>query len=147
MEPFQNLLPHEDNIRRSLTRRFSFLSFPEPLEAHFLEHENKKRKRRYLLASLIAIFFYNLFFIGDRIMVPDIYAMAWRMRLFVVTPVIMLFMSLVTLRRFQKHTELFAMVLMLLTSLSIIFLLMKSHHPNVAHYYTGIILIAIHDLL
>ncbi|BCS97350.1 GGDEF domain-containing protein [Desulfoluna limicola] len=143
METYQNLLPHEDDIRHSLTRRFGFLSFPEPLESHFLEHENQKRKRRYLLAGLIAIFFYNLFFIGDRIMVPDIYTTAWRMRLFVVTPVIMLVMGLVTLRRFQKYTELYAMVLMLLTSFSIIYLLMKSHHPNVAHYYTGIIIIAI----
>jgi diguanylate cyclase (GGDEF)-like protein len=144
METFHNLLPHEDNIRRSLTQRFGFLSFPEPLESHFLEHENKKRKRRYLMAGLIAIFFYNIFFIGDRIMVPDIYATAWRMRLFVVTPVILLLVvSLVTIPRLQKYTEIFAMVLMLVTSLSIIYLLVKSHHPNAAHYYTGIITIGI----
>lgn len=143
METFQSLLPQEDSIRQCLTRRFGFLSFPEPLESHFLEQENRKRKRRYLLAGLIAIFFYNLFFIGDRIMVPDIYTTAWRMRLFVVTPLILLVMGLVNLPRFQRHTELFAMSLMLLTSLSIIYLLVKSHHPNVAHYYTGIIIIAI----
>ncbi|SCX83423.1 GGDEF domain-containing protein [Desulfoluna spongiiphila] len=143
METLHSLLSHEEAIRRCLTRRVGFSAFPAPLGTDFLHQRNDKRNRHYLPACLIAIVIYNLFFISDRIMVPDIAATAWRVRFYVVTPAMALVMGLVTIRRFQRHTELFTMVLMLLTSFSIIYLLTRSHHPNVAHYYTGIILIAI----
>ena len=137
------LLQHEDDIHRALNQRPGRLAFPAPIETLFRKHENLKRKRRYLFAGLIAIFFYNLFLIGDHIMIPDIYATAMRMRLYVVTPAIMLTIGLTHLKSFKKYSELLAMTLMLVTSLSIIYLLTKSHSDSAAHYYTGIIIIAI----
>ena len=137
------LQQYEDDIHRALTRHSGPLAFPAPLEALFRKHENLKRKRRYLFAGLIAIFFYNLFLIGDYIMVPDIYTTAMRMRLYVVTPAIVFTIGLIHLKPFEKHSELFAMSLMLITSLSIIYLLTQSHNASAAHYYTGIIIIAI----
>lgn len=136
-------LSHEEVIRRCLARRFGIFAFPEPLESRFRDQKTDKRNRHFPLAGFLAIVIYNLFFISDRIMVPDISATAWRLRLFVVSPAILLVMGLVTVKRFRRHSEFFIMVLMLLTSSGIIYLLTQSHHPNVAHYYTGIILIAI----
>ena len=133
----------EEILKCHLNRRALPLAFDEPLETHYLTRENNRRQKRYLLSGIVAILFYNFFFLGDRIMIPDIFGMAWRLRLFGVTPAIALAMFLVNLRPFQRHTELFALALMLITSLGIIYLLTQSHHPNAAHYYTGIIIIAI----
>ena len=132
----------EPMIRNCLTKRFLFLSFPPQLETIFSQQDTPKRRKRYLLLGLAALFLYNLFCIADRFMLPDIYTTAWKIRLGIVTPIIIIILLLISIKKFVQFLDFFVGGLMVITSASIISFLIMSNHPNVVHYHTGIILIA-----
>lgn len=132
----------EPMIRSCLAKGYLFLSFPSQLETIFVKQDTPKRRKRYLLLGLTALFLYNLFCIADRFMLPDIYMTAWKIRLGIVTPIISVILILISIKKLVRFLDFFVGCLMVITSASIIGFLILSNHPNVVHYHTGIILIA-----
>ena len=131
----------EGDIQKSMEKGFPLLIFTRRLEQRFLSDTLNLRKARFLIMGIIAVFIYNLFLITDREMLPDVYLTAWKIRLWIVTPAMILVLILMRSRVFARFLDIFVDFLVLLTSASIILILELSHHPNVVHYHTGIILI------
>jgi diguanylate cyclase (GGDEF)-like protein len=136
-----HILGLERDIQKSMASRFPLLFFSSQLEQHFLADTLNTRNNRFFIMGVIAIFLYNLFLITDREMLPDVYLTAWKIRLWIVTPAMVICMAIVRWRAFVRFFDFFADFLILLTSGSIILILDLSHHPNVVHYHTGVILI------
>ncbi len=135
------LIELEPDIHASLERASTFLQFPQKLETYFSELNTPKRRKRILLLGLGAMILFDLFCIADRFMLPDVYITAWKIRLGIVTPAMCFFLVLIRIKKLNRFIDLFAGFLLLLTSASIVWFLILSQHPNVVHYYTGIILI------
>ena len=129
------------DIQKSMENGFRLLIFTRRLERRFLSDTLNLRKARFLIMGIIAVFIYNLFLITDREMLPDVYLTAWKIRLWIVTPAMIVVLILMRSRAFARFLDIFVDFLILLTSASIILMLELSHHPNVVHYHTGIILI------
>ena len=135
------ILGLETDIHKSMESGFPRLFFTSQLEQHFLADTLNARNNRFFIMGVIAIFLYNLFLITDREMLPDVYLTAWKIRLWIVTPAMVICMAIVRWRAFVRFFDFFADFLILLTSGSIILILDLSNHPNVVHYHTGVILI------
>jgi len=140
-KPRDYIMDLETDIRNSMEKGFPFLIFTPRLEKHFLSDTLDARKKRFFILGIIAIVMYNLFLLTDREMLPDIYLMAWKIRLGIVTPVMIIILGMMRWRAFARVLDYFVDFMILLTAGSIIFFLALSHHPNVVHYHTGIILI------
>ena len=136
-----HILDLETDIQKSMKSGFPRLLFANRLEQHYLADTLAARNNRFFIMGVIAIFLYNLFLITDREMLPDVYLTAWKIRLGIVTPAMVICMAIVRWRAFVRFFDFFADFLILLTSGSIILILDLSHHPNVVHYHTGVILI------
>jgi diguanylate cyclase (GGDEF)-like protein len=130
-----------NDIQKSMENGFPFLIFTRRLEQHFLSDTLDARRNRFFIMGVIAVLIYNLFLITDREMLPDIYLTAWKIRLGIVTPAMIIVLIIMRWRAFVRLLDFFIDFLVVLTSGSIILILELSHHPNVAHYHTGIILI------
>jgi diguanylate cyclase (GGDEF)-like protein len=74
-------------------------------------------------------------------MLPDIYLTAWKIRLGIVTPVMLICLFIMRRRTFARYIDFLVDFILILASGSIILVLELSQHPNVVHYHTGIILI------
>lgn len=131
----------EAQIYISLRSRLSLLSFPKNLEALFEEHDLPERINRYIFLGFIGLVLYDLFIIGDRIMLPDIYRQAWMIRLFFVTPVCLAVFVLLKAGFVRKRADLGVSLIFVMISVSIMAMLLLSKSPGVIHYYTGIPLV------
>jgi diguanylate cyclase (GGDEF)-like protein len=136
-----DIMDLETDIQKSMEHGFPFLIFNRRLEKHFLSDTLNLRKDRFFIMGIIAVLIYNLFLITDREMLPDIYLTAWKIRLGIVTPAMIIVLIIMRWRAFVRLLDFFIDFLIVLTSASIILILDLSHHPNVVHYHTGIILI------
>jgi diguanylate cyclase (GGDEF)-like protein len=132
---------HEQAIRDCLASGLPFLKFPLAIEREFNDYDWEKRRHRYIFLSICAILLYNLYCIGDRIMLPDIYKTAWLIRLGAVTPLMAAGLVLLTVRRLKLFQEALASFQLLTPTLGLILILALSRHPNVEHYHTGILVI------
>jgi len=139
----EKLLRLEPEIRLSLERGFRFLKFSDILEKEFSKGHRMERERRYTFLGICALVLYNLFNFTDRVMLPDVADVAWKIRFLLVTPIMAGALILVRYRWFPRFTELVVGFLIFVTAASIILLLALSNHPNVVNYHTGIILIVI----
>jgi len=137
----QDITNLEGDIQKALESGFPFLVFPGNLESRFLADTLDIRKNRFFIMAVIAIFIYNLFLITDKEMLPDIYLTAWKIRLGIVTPAMVIVLLLMSRRTFIHFLDVFVDFLIVLSCASIILMLGLSHHPNVVHYHTGVILI------
>ncbi|GAB6095131.1 hypothetical protein JCM14469_13830 [Desulfatiferula olefinivorans] len=131
----------EQVIRDCLSGGQSFLKFPPAVERDFNDYDWEKRRHRYIFLSIFAVLLYDLYCIGDRIMLPDIYRTAWLIRLGVVTPLMTASIVLLTVRRLKIFQEALVSFQILTVSLGLIVILALSRHPNVEHYHTGILVI------
>ena len=131
----------EADINDSMEQGFPFLIFNRRLEKHYLSDTLDMRKDRFIIMGVIAVIIYNLFLITDKEMLPDIYLTAWKIRLGIVTPAMIMVLAIMRWRAFFRMVDFFIDFMIILTSVSIILFLELSHHPNVVHYHTGIILI------
>ena len=126
-----HILGLETDIQKSMESGFPRLFFTSRLEQHFLADTLNARKNRFFIMGVITIFIYNLFLITDREMLPDVYLTAWKIRLGIVTPAMVICPVSRFFRRLPAHPGLRQHQLVL----------ELSHHPNVVHYHTGVILI------
>ena len=136
-----DILNLEADIGQCLEKGFPLLFFTSRLEQHFLADTIESRKNRFFIMGIIAIFIYNLFLVTDREMLPDVYVTAWKIRLGIVTPLLIIGVALMRWAVFVRFLDYIIDFLLILASASIIFILELSQHPNVVHYHTGIILI------
>ena len=136
-----HILGLETDIQKSMEHGFPFLVFSSGLEQHFLADTLDARKNRFSIMVVIALLIYNLFLITDREMLPDVYLTAWKIRLGIVTPAMLIVLAIMRRPAFIKVLDFFLDFLIILTCGSIILILELSHHPNVAHYHTGVILV------
>lgn len=132
---------YEDDINRCLSQGFRWLRFPDRLEQCFREYDTEKRRQRYVIMGVCAIILYNLYCIGDKIMLPDIYQSAWKVRLLFVTPLLALSTVMVKIKVLQRFQDFFADGFVIITSAGVIYILLLSNHPNVEHYHSGILVI------
>jgi diguanylate cyclase (GGDEF)-like protein len=138
-----SLLECESELRSLIERGFRFLRFPARLEKLFAEHDNPRRRKRYLILGLISVLIYDFYCLSDMIVLRDIYQTAWLIRLGIVTPLMISFLLMIYFRKCVRMTEALIGAIVVLTSLSILIMLMLSADPNEIHYHTGIIIIII----
>lgn len=136
-----HILDLETDIQKSMKSGFPQLFFARQLEKHFFADTLNTRLNRFFVMGVVAIFMYNLFLFTDREMLPDIYLTAWKIRLGIVTPAMLICLLIMRRRAFARYIDFLVDFLIILSSGSIILILDLSHHPNVVHYHTGIILI------
>lgn len=137
----ETLLKMEDMAIKSLNGRFSMLKFPYELENYFNEYDMPVRARRFLIMGVIGLFFYNLFLLNDKLMLPDIYRTAWFIRTLIVTPVLLVSLALIKFRVMKREADFFVAIIIIMIAGSIMVMLLISNHPNVIHYYTGILIV------
>ncbi|WP_171014028.1 diguanylate cyclase [Chitinivorax sp. B] len=128
------------DIDRLLAGGMARLRFSTKLEDRFLSDTAPGRSKRYTLLGLIAIVLYNIFNITDRLMLPDVYQEAWVIRMAIVTPMMVLAIGLARLPRMARYLDLLAMILILLSCISLMVIFSLSRHANAIHYVTGIVL-------
>lgn len=137
----RDITSYEADIKRCLALGFRFLRFPDKLERIFQEYDTEKRRQRYVFLGVCAVVLYNLYCIGDKVMLPDIYLDAWRVRMFIVSPVMIFATVLINFKPFQHFQEYLADVFVISASVGVIYILLLSNHPNVEHYHTGVLVI------
>ncbi len=123
-----------------LKKGFPLLVFPEYIEDQFIKDTLESRKKRFLFTGLIALFLYNLFLLTDVQMVPDIWELAWKIRLLVITPLMGIILAGIKRSWFGRFLDYVVDFLVIVTTLSITLIYDLSNHPNASHYHTGIIL-------
>ncbi len=133
----------EGQIRECLNKGLKLHVFPDRLEKMYSQYYQKSRIKRFLWFGVIGLIFYNLFLIGDKQMLPDIFREAFITRVFIVTPLFILTISGLFVKRIAKFADFLAGGLILLASLSIMYFLMISNNPNVNNYHTGIIVLIV----
>lgn len=140
--PFDsNLARLEQDIKSCFEKGFKQLSFQNTIEKRYDDQDRPRRKRRYLTLGFPALLFYTLFGFTDKMILPDIYQTAWAIRFGIVTPAFAAALIAIKLSRFERHIDHLVGLALFITSASICLMLLVSNHPNVVHYYTGIIII------
>lgn len=133
----------EDQICECLEKGIRLHIFPEKLEKMYRDHYRDTRIKRFIWFGLIGVIFYNLFLIGDKAMLPDIFFEAFITRVFIVSPLIILTIACFFIKRIARHADFLAGGIILLASVSIMYFLMISNSPNVNNYHTGIIILLV----
>lgn len=116
------------------------LFFPDNIEKQFLYDTHESRKRSFLVTGLIAVFLYNLFLLTDIQMVPDIWKLAWTIRICIITPSMLLLLMAIKRNWLNSKLEYIVDLLVMITTVSIIIIYDLSDHHNASYYHTGIIL-------
>ncbi|MBB5018527.1 diguanylate cyclase (GGDEF)-like protein [Chitinivorax tropicus] len=127
-------------LEATLHGKFTHLRFAPPLEAHYLTDTAPARSRRYVLLGLIAAVLFNIFNFTDQLMLPDVYQLAWMIRLTVVTPLMLVMLALGRLGKLDPYLDAMAMTLGLLCCISLVFIMNMSSHANAIHYVKGLML-------
>lgn len=130
----------EKEFDKCLKKGFPLLFFPARIEEQFLCDTQESRKKSFLVTGIIAVFLYNLFLLTDFQMVPDIWKAAWTIRLGIITPTIILLLWAIKNSWLNSRVEYFVDIIVMITTVSIIFIYDLSDHPNASYYHSGIIL-------
>lgn len=129
-----------NEIDRALAQPRTRLKFPAPLEARFYEDRAELQTRRFRFWGLVGAVMFNLFNFTDQVMVPDVASEARWIRMGLVTPAILLLVALAGRGRWRQWHEALLMLALLLISGSVVYLFVRSLHPNALQYHTGVIL-------
>lgn len=140
--------PHDDPlmgcIDALLSKGVPFLKFPEPLEGQFLRDALEARRTHYLISGLLALLIYNGFLIADYLMVPDVFEMALRFRLYYLTPVglVLLFLGTRVNWPIVKSAppivyEVIVVATGLYAAATLAFILSETHSPYAPLYHVG----------
>lgn len=140
-------LPQEDEALPQFELDRSFWmrrkKFPARIEAAFQAEMDRRRERRMRKTGLIAVALYGAFAISDRFMMPDAYQQAWAIRFLLVIPLMLLGSFCVYKIQRPVLRELLLASIATLAGISLAWIAGLSHHPNAAHYQTGITLIVL----
>jgi diguanylate cyclase (GGDEF)-like protein len=130
------------------------LQFDDPaLEARFHEARREARLRHYVISGFVALCIYNLFLGVDRMLVPDVAELAWRIRLLYFTPAALLLLAGVwifkrdILRLPDGVIDLIVVMTGVLAGASLVLILAFSNSPLATTYYAGLIPIVVYGNL
>ncbi|GAP20264.1 GGDEF domain-containing protein [Leptolinea tardivitalis] len=130
-------------VDRLLDTGFKRLHFSEELENLFLRETSPYRQQQVAICLLIAVFMYDFFLITDRTMLSDIFTIVASIRLFVITPVLLLLVLLIYGGVQEKFREMSLPVLTFFIGISLIYFMSISQNPNKIFYHPGFLLIVI----
>lgn len=117
--------------------------FTDEMKAAFHDEMDRIRRRRIRKTGLIAMLLYGSFALGDRVMLPDVYQLAWMIRFLLVIPLMLLCtLGLYRVRSAALREVLLASILTIV-GLSIPLIAALSRHPNAAFYDAGIPLVVL----
>lgn len=136
-------LEFEVQICECLDKGIKLHIFPERLERMYIQHYRKSRLKRFVWFGIIGLIFYNLFLIGDKAMLPDIFIEALLTRVFIVTPLLILTIAGLFIKKIARFADLLAGGMILIASVSIMYFLLISNSPNVNNYHTGLIILIV----
>lgn len=122
---------------------FGSLKFPKLLESLYQEKRFEKREKEFFIIGILGIVLYNLFNIADYIMLPDIWQKSLFLRIIIVTPLMILGLFAQRINFFKKKIDFLLSILIIIVCCSIVIILLLSKHPNVLHYYSGIVLVVL----
>lgn len=131
----------EKEFELCLNNGFPMLFFPDNIEDQFLCDTQATRKGSFLVTGLIAVFLYNLFLLTDIQMVPDIWKLAWTIRLCIVTPCMLILLTAIKRNWLNSKLEYIVDLLVMITNVSIILIYDLSNHQNASYYHSGIVLV------
>ncbi|HKY53514.1 MAG TPA: adenylate/guanylate cyclase domain-containing protein [Anaerolineales bacterium] len=130
---FESLYPQADRLR-----------FPKEIETQFQEDYHVNTVATTRLALVLGLILYSLFGIVDIYAVPFSRDSVWFIRFMVVTPVILIALSLTYSERFQKHTQLLMGIVIAVSGLGIVAMIAITREAEFGSrfYFTGLILIS-----
>lgn len=146
-------LPLELNWREMLHWRPPVLRFDEIEEAHFQHAQSQARLDHFVRSGLLALLIYNLFLLADREMVPDVFAVALKFRMFTFTPFALVLILIGW--RFRSFVlllpgallESLLMLTGIVAAMSMGWLLVQSNSPYAGMYTAGLVPIIIYGNL
>ncbi len=130
-------------VQELLTKGFRWMRFPGAMENDFLAKDPAQRVRHFVISGLISLLIYDGFLIADYLMIPDVFSMVAMMRLLIFTPVSLLVLFLMWLRRdhpaIQNPLVLDSLVLLsgLLAAATLSYALSITHSPFSDFYHGG----------
>lgn len=119
---------------------FKYLRFPPSLEARYLQDKEAERLRLIRIGAIFTLLLTNAMLLPDWLMVPDRIHVAVLLRLFVETPVVLVFMW--RLERIDRETrERLAYLMALITGAIGVYLSISSHDALGAMYLIALTMI------
>ena len=132
-------------VDATLAGRFVWLRFPQALEARFLADTADSRLRTLMIAGTLVAFVMNLFLISDRAMLPDVFDRAVVLRTWVLTPICVLGMWLISRTPYLLLRELMAISAGLMACMMHVYLSAISQSPHSAAYLTGLAMVIVYN--
>lgn len=96
---------HAERVEQALTQGFMALSFPAPLETHFLEQAEEPRRRAITQAGLAAVVLFAGMALADLLLTPETLRFALMLRLGVFAPAVLLGLVVLNALRTPWLTE------------------------------------------
>jgi diguanylate cyclase (GGDEF)-like protein len=117
--------------------------FSPEMEAAYQAEVEGIREKRIARTGVVAAILYSSFALSDRVMVPDAWQQAWAIRFLLVVPLMLIGTLCLYKIRNIGHRQLLLAAATLVSGISLPWIASLSHHPNAAHYQTGITLIVL----
>lgn len=120
------------------------LRFPKALEARFEQDTAKERLRTLTIAGTLVAFVLNVFLLSDWAMVPDVFDLGLRLRLWVFTPCCLIGMWALSKIPSTLARELMAIGACIMACVISVYLCSASHSPHAAPYTTGLSMVMLY---
>jgi diguanylate cyclase (GGDEF)-like protein len=137
----QELAQLGPDVELNLKRDLHWMHFTPSLEALFELETSQSRARHLQVGSIIAIVIYNLFLITDLLMIPDIFGTAVMVRSGIITPLALLLMVAMSRGLLPLARESLEAGLVLLSAISLLYLLSITVSPQSPFYHPGLVLV------
>jgi diguanylate cyclase (GGDEF)-like protein len=153
MNPNEEPIDFHFDLRHMLAWRPPRLRFDPIEEAHFDNARGPARLTHFIVSGAIALLAYLLFLLADQRMIPDVYDLAFKARVYWFTPVALILFTLgIFFRRFvlllpPSVVEFNLMMTGVAAALTMGWLLMHSHSPHAGMYTAGLVPIVVYGNL
>lgn len=140
-------------VQDLLNLGFRWMKFPAALENDFLSQGPEQRVRHFLISGLIALLVYDGFLVADYLMIPDVFPIAVKLRLLILTPLGLLALGWFYLNRgnplAQNPLLLDAMGLLsgLFAAVTLAYALSLTHSPFSDFYHAGFSIVLMYGTL
>lgn len=134
-----------------LEKNFSWMRFPEPLEAQFQRDGQAWRLRYFMYSGWLSLIVFNGFLLVDYMMVPDVLHLALQVRLLVFTPFGLCILLTGTLAPHWMLRHCSPAMIESLVALSglgaaaaLAYILAASHSPMSQYYHVGLMVVIVY---
>lgn len=134
-------------VEREIAGGVHWLRFTAALEQAYEDDTGARHIRHMTVSALIALGLYNLFLIADYLLIRDVMAQAYVVRLMIVTPLSVGVYLVMQHRSMVRYRDLFAVINVLLVVLSTSYLLVISKDPQRVLYNQCILLVIVYACL